>query len=630
MSLSALDDLARRYGIALVHKGIDGTEFRISKATKQRVLAALGVKAETAAMVAESRRAAKKMEPAVLKAAEGKKCFLPEWLRNGRAWGITVQLYELRSQRNWGIGDFADLAVLCVVAAKAGADFLGTNPLHALFLAEPKRCSPFSPSSRLFLNPLYIAVDRVPGYTEAFAEPHLIRQLVDAPLVDYDGVATAKLKALRKLWELRKGSGGDAATAADDFEEFRKKGGKALRLHALFEALSFHMVEEGRGAGWATWPEEYHDPKSKAVAAFARQNEDEIAFHIWLQWLAAMQLDAAKAAAKAAGMRIGLYLDLAVGEAPDGSARWSERDLFVPGVSVGAPPDFFTANGQDWGLSPLSPRALAENGCVPYRRMLDASMRYAGALRIDHAMSLWQIFFVPEGGTPSDGAYVRYPIEQLLATLADLSVEHEAIVIGEDLGNVPEGFREVMEEAGMLSYRILYFEQKNGGFTSPQDYPRLALACLSTHDLPTLRGWWRGDDIRLRKEHGLIDADAAAAQSSERAALRNSLIRTLLACKALKVQELMPAREASPTSRSAVPTSLVVAAHRFIAKTPSVLMGVRLADLTGESRPTNLPGTVDSYPNWRPKCPVPVEELAGFPLFRAITRAISEERPKML
>jgi 4-alpha-glucanotransferase len=252
---SALDHLARRCGIALTHRGIDGTPFRISKSTKQHVLAALGVKVGTAVEIAESRRKVEKQQPPELKAARGKRCFLPEWLQNGRAWGITVQLYELRSQRNWGIGDFVDLAAFCVIAARAEADFVGTNPLHALFLAEPKRCSPFSPSSRLFLNPLYIAVDKAPGYSDAVAEPHLIRQLVDAPLVDYEGVAAVKLRVLRRIWEARKkGQRGKSGKATDGFEAFCKKGGEALRLHALFDALSFHMVEVGRGAGWTAWP----------------------------------------------------------------------------------------------------------------------------------------------------------------------------------------------------------------------------------------------------------------------------------------------------------------------------------------------------------------------------------------
>lgn len=620
MTVSALDDLARRYGIALTHKAIDGTEFRISKATERHVLSALGVRAGTAAEVAQSLREASGVEPPVLRATEGRKCFLPEWLAENRAWGITVQLYELRSRRNWGIGDFADLAAFCEIAAGAGADFVGTNPLHALFMADPGRCSPFSPSSRLFLNPLYIAVDKVPGHVKTAGEADAVRALVDLPMVDYEGVAALKLTALRRLWRQRE------ASAA--FEDFRKAGGEALRQHALFEALSQHMTKEGHGAGWLTWPAEFRDPEGAAVAQFARVNADELDFHMWLQWLAASQLQAAKAAARAAGLRIGLYLDLAVGDVPDGSARWSERTIFVPEVSIGAPPDFFTAGGQDWGLSPLSPQVHARTGCAPYRRMLDAAMRHAGALRIDHVMSLWQLFFVPNGRSPADGAYVRYPVEMLLCALADASVEHRALVVGEDLGNVPEGFREVMEEAQVLSYRILYFEQKDGRFVAAADYPRLALACLSTHDLPTFQGWWRGDDVRLREQHGLIEREAAAAQSAERAGLRNALVRTLLASRALATRDLVAVQEPAPGARSAVPASLVVAAHRFVARTPSLLMGVRLADLAGESRPTNLPGTVDSYPNWRPKCPVALEEFPRHPLFRAITGAVAAERPK--
>lgn len=567
-------------------------------------------------------------ERAPVSLAELGSCFIPEWLEHSRAWGITLQLYELRSARNWGIGDFADLAAFCVIAARAGADFVGVNPLHALFLAEPDRCSPFSPSSRLFLNPLYIAVDKVEGFTEAMAEPHVVRQLVDTTLVDYEGVASAKLRALRRLWQERKKGQRRKDAAQDGFASFCQEKGDPLRLHALFEALSLHMVAGGYGSGWMSWPQDYRDHDSNSVAAFAKENEDEIAFHMWLQWLASTQLKAAQATAKAAGMRIGLYLDLAVGEAPDGSASWSERELYETGVRIGAPPDVFTATGQDWGLIPLSPDRLSESGGAVFDRLAEAVMQYGGALRIDHAMSLRQLFFVPEGDEPAKGAYAQYPLETLVGVLANASARHGAIIIGEDLGNVPEGFRDLMEAARILSYRILYFEQAEEAFIPPKEYPRLALACLSTHDLPTFRGWWRGDDVRLRKEHDLIDADATAEQSAERAAARNALIRNLLSSRALKVSELMPMREASPTARSAVPSSLVVAAHRFIAKTPSLLVGVRLADLAGESRPTNLPGTVDSYPNWRPKCTVPVEAIERLPMFRAITRAVAAERPK--
>ncbi len=327
-------------------------------------------------------------------------------------------------------------------------------------------------------------------------------------------------------------------------------------------------------------------------------------------------------------MRIGLYLDLAVGDAPDGSATWSRQDLYASGVAIGAPPDFFTAEGQNWQLTPMSPLALRQRDCEPYREMVAASMRHAGALRIDHVMSLWQLFFVPQGEAASAGAYVRYPIETMLSILGELCAENGTVLIGEDLGYVPAGFREVMAQSGILSYRILYFEEADGGFKRPGDYPRLALACLSTHDLPTLRAWWRGDDVSLRRDNGLISRESAAHQAADRRHKRDALIRAMMSGGAMTAEDLAPLEDAIPDDRSAMPSQLAIAAHRFVARTPSVLAGVRLADLVGEAKPTNLPGTVDEYPNWRPKLAVPVEELPRHPLFLAITKAVAAERPR--
>lgn len=629
MSLSPLDELARRYGIALSYHGLDGQPYLVPEETKEGILSALGIDITTEDAVAESLAEAAGLEPAVMRAAPGTRCYLPDWLEREPAWGISLQLYELRSRRNWGIGDFADLAAFCEIAGAAGADFVGTNPLHALFTAEPQRCSPFSPSNRLFLNVLYIAVDQVPGYAASLVDPDEIRRLRETDLVDYDGVARLKLGVLRRLWPLWPDSPDQPEPySRAEFNRFHEQGGKPLRLHAIFGTLSAHMAAAGHGAGWRGWPTPYQHIDSAEVAAFAAEHADEVEFHIWLQWLARVQLAQAAEAAKNAGLRIGLYLDFAVGEVPDGSASWSDREIAVRGMSIGAPPDYFSANGQDWGLAPPSPRALARADCALYRRTMDAAMQDAGALRIDHAMALWRLFFVPEGGVPADGAYVHYTIEALLAVLAECSNAHRTVLIGEDLGVVPEGFREVMAEIGILSYRLLYFEQDGGGFIAPENYPRLALACLSTHDLPTLKGWWRGDDIDLRREHGLIDQAAAAAQFSDRREKRVALVRALVSAGALARDEEMAALAAAAKQDRELPGALAIAAHRFVAKTPSLLVGVRLADLTGEEKPTNLPGTVDAYPNWRPKSSVPLEGLAGTALFRVITQAVAEERPK--
>ena len=539
-------------------------------------------------------------------------CYLPEWLTRGRAWGISIQLYELRSARNWGIGDFEDLARFVRLAADAGAEFVGLNPLHALFLAEPLRRSPFSPSNRRFLNPLYIAVDKVEGFSSEMIDDEMLSNLRETELVDYQGVANAKLSALLKIWSTRT----DKLSDADP----------QLRLHALFEALSLHMVAQGYGAGWINWPRQYQDPQSEAVEEFASANEDEIAFHIWLQHLARQQLERAAFLAREAGMQIGLYLDFAVGEAPDGSATWGDRKLSVRGVSVGAPPDVFTAQGQDWGLAPLAPEALEANDFAAYRDLMGAASRNAGALRIDHAMSLRQLFWIPVGKPAAEGSYVQYPLDGTLKALADLSNAQEMVVIGEDLGHVPEGFRDTMADAAILSYRILYFEKRGQRFIRPKDWPLLALACLSTHDLPTLKGWWAADDIALRVEHELIEPAAAVAQRRERRSERRNLLHAFVMAGLISrrdVRRLLELRSLDEESY----LILATAAHRYIARTPSRLTAMRLADAVGEFHPTNLPGTSDEYPNWQRKLAVPLEAIEISTLFAQLTQALRKERP---
>lgn len=557
----------------------------------------------------------------------GAVCHRPEWLEATRVWGISLQLYELRSRRNWGIGDFSDLAAFCGLAAEAGADFVGLNPLHALFLADPDRCSPFSPSNRRFLNPLYIAVDAVAGYEPSGRIASKARALAALPTVDYAQVAALKITAMRQVWSCD-GWREDAGAAAD-FDRYCASRGAALRMHAVFEALSGEMVSRGFGCGWRSWPEEFWDPHSDAVAAFTREKSDEIRFQCWLQWLCETQLENAAAIARGAGMRIGLYLDFAVGEAPDGSGTWTDRGAYVVDRSVGAPPDYFSAFGQDWGLTPLSPETLARTGCAAFAEPVEAAMRVGGALRIDHVMALERLFFVPEGHSPADGSYVDYPTEALMDVLARLSNAHGSLVIGEDLGVVPTGFRERMAARGILSYRIAYFEKEGTGFKPAQHYPELAIACLSTHDLAPLRAWWRGDDIRLRHGIGAIDAGMAAAQTKERAAERVALVDALDQSAAVSAEEARAyAAAAAVEPGEFLPPGFATAMHRFIALTPCKLAAARLADLSGDDRPTNLPGTIDAYPNWRFKCPVLLEDLPLNERFGQITGALAAIRPR--
>ncbi len=613
--MSVLEDLAARYGVQRRYHTIDGREFRPPPETLRTLLAAFGVSAGTEAEEQASLAAAPPADEVEMRAPEDAACALPGWLEQGRAWGLALQLYQLRSARNWGIGDFADLAAVACLAAAAGADFIGLNPLHALFLAAPDRRSPFSPSNRRFLNPLYVAVDALPGFDIATVPPDALAAARAADLVDYPAVARLKLDALHRLWQTARGD-------ADAFARFRAAGGEALERHARFEAISARMAAEGHGAGWTGWPAELQDPASAAVAAFAESHADDVAFHAWLQWLADRQLGEARDAALDAGMRLGLYLDFAVGEVPDGSSTWSDRRVTVPGVHVGAPPDYFSAAGQDWQLAPISPVAMAETAAAPFRALIDDATRRAGALRIDHAMALWQLFMMPAGASPAEGTYVRFPMPAMLAALAEASRANGTVIIGEDLGNVPEGFREVMDACRILSYRILLFERDAAGFIAPEAYPKNALVCLSTHDLPTFQGWWRGDDVALRAEHGLIGPEAAAEQAAARDVERRNLLGDLVAAG------LVTGDDARDADFDTAPDAIVAAVHRHLAGAASRLFAVRLEDLAGERAPVNLPGTVDQHPNWRRRLPIDIAALPDQPLWREVTAALRAERPR--
>ncbi len=508
-----------------------------------------------------------------------------------RGWGVFCQLYELRSRRNWGIGDFADLARLAEICGAEGADFIGVNPLHALFLSAPERCSPFSPSNRRFLNPLYIAPDLL-GLDRPDI-PH-------GDLVDYEAVTDTKLTALRTVF--------DESEENVAFALFVETQGEPLRLHALFEVIS---ALHG-GTGWKDWPDNYRHRHDKAVAAIARFHSDDIRFYQWLQWIAREQLSAAQRAAIKADMRIGLYLDLAVGEAQDGSATWSGTAAALPNLDVGAPPDMFSEGGQNWHLAAPSPTEMAAGDFANYRAMISAQLRDAGALRIDHAMALWQLFLIPSGRPASEGAHLRYPMADLLRVLTEEANAANAVLIGEDLGFVPEGFHEVMDAANVLSYRIVYFEQDQQGFYAADAYPSTALACLSTHDLPVLAAWWRGDDIDLREANGLVSKGASIEHRAHRKSERESLIQAIK----LRVDAAAPV----------LPDAVLNGTYSFIAKTNSVLAGVRLADLTGPETPTNLPGVVDEHPNWRPRSPVDIADIARHPSFVRVTEIMRKHR----
>ena len=625
MSDEALERLAAKFGVEPRYLALSGDVVEISDDTRHAILEAMGVSAGDADAIAGSLSAAAPAALGSLEAPPDVSCFMPDWLRRDRVWGVGCQLYALRSERNWGIGDFEDLARLAEIAANAGADFLGVNPLHALFLSAPDRCSPFSPSTRDFLNPLYIAIDAAPGFEgmeEALQAPAELRT---ATFVDYAHAGAVKAKALGVLFRVFQARAADSEREA--FQRFVAERGRPLYLHALFEALSEAMVRNGHGPGWHDWPEAYQHPGSDSVRAFSEEQRELVDFHAWLQWVADSQLAAVAARARDAGMRIGLYLDLAVGVVPDGSSTWADRALVVPGARIGAPPDVFNARGQDWGLAPLSPAGLAARDFQPYRDSIDRVLAHAGALRIDHAMSLYRLFWIPEGFAAADGAYVRYPFHDMLRTLTEVSEARRAIVIGEDLGVVPAGFREAMQACEIQSYRVFFFETREDLYLHPDDYPSAALACVTTHDLPPLACWWGGHDIATRRAIGMLTEHEAGEDLAHRAHMRRRMLG-LFDDLGILPEALAPVMRDEAEAPHALPDSVAVALHRLMARTPARLLVVQAEDLTGSAKQVNIPGTVAEHPNWRHKLPISLEDLPEHPLFGAITAALREERPK--
>jgi (1->4)-alpha-D-glucan 1-alpha-D-glucosylmutase len=531
--------------------------------------------------------------------AAPRRCWEPRALREGaRLWGTTVQIYSLRSARNLGIGDYTDVADLAVGTAEFGASFLGLSPVHALFSADRTKISPYSPSSRLFLETIFIdpqAVE-VRAASEAarrLANPDFrarLEALRQAPLIDHAAVWDLKRPVLEALWTDFQRQGNQR-----EFAAFRRQGGEPLEAHATFEALSEHFRAQGRW--WlGDWPESFRRAGSRDVQSFRESNAERVAFHAWLQWLADRQLGDAAARARSAGMSIGLYRDLAVGADAGGSEIWAHPDRFAPGLSVGSPPDPFGPQGQNWGLPPFNPLTLEEQGLAAFRALVTANMRHAGAIRIDHAFQLQRLFLVPAGQAPSQGAYVAYPFEAMLAVLRLESNRARSLVIAEDLGTGPEGFSDAIMASGILSYRVLWFERDGAAFKRPEDYPRSSLAVFTTHDLPTFRGWWRGLDIDLRQTLGIHSREAA---DHDRTARTGDLGEF---SGALAAEGILPSRD-TPEEPP------FEAMMRYLARTPSVLVGVQIEDVSGELNQANLPGQDQSHPNWKRRLGTDLEAL---------------------
>jgi (1->4)-alpha-D-glucan 1-alpha-D-glucosylmutase len=542
----------------------------------------------------------------------------PDWATGGRRWGFGVQLYGMRSARNWGIGDFSDLRRLSEIAAGYGADVVGVNPLHALHAVDPEAASPYAPASRFFLNALYIDIESVPEYA---GDPALQALLADgefraaldrartAQHVDYATVGGCKRRALQMLHNAFRVRAPEERRRR--FNAFCRRGGRRLERFARYEALTEHFArDDGRTRGWFTWPAAYRDPGGDAVARFARRSRVNVERHKYVQFVAHEQLVAAARVPGGAG----LYLDLAVGVDPNGSDVWSAQGDYFLDRTIGAPPDELGPLGQNWGLALPRPEALGRDNGDAFAQLLHHAMQYATALRIDHVMSLLRLFAIPVGRPPQDGAYLPYPFEELLQIARRESHAARCLTVGEDLGTVPDGFRERMEREAILSYRVLLFERDGGGaFVPPFAYPRLALATATTHDLPTLPGWVLGRDLALRESLGLLPGHDAERERRGRRVDVTRLLEALQTSGDLDptavegLHRRIDRRDGDPAAY----LELTAAAYRFLAGSPAGLVLIQLDDALGELDQANVPGTDVEYPNWRRKSSVAVEDLGG-------------------
>jgi 4-alpha-glucanotransferase len=503
------------------------------------------------------------------------RCFLPSDLHT---WGWALQLYSLRSQSSWGMGDLEDLRRMCEWSAELGAGIVMVNPLCATAPVLPQQASPYYPSSRLFLNPLYLCIEEIAGAREALPDLDKLcaegRALNDKPLIERDAIYGLKMRTLEKMWS--------QVRDKISFADFERSRGRSLQLFA-----SFCVLAEQFGANWRAWPQQYRSPDSPAVLALIVEFGDRIRFHKWLQYLLDEQLKAASSTGT-------IMQDLPVGVAPDGADAWMWQDVFAKDVSVGAPPDLFNANGQDWGLPPFVPQKLRAAWYEPFIQTVRTALRYARGLRIDHVMGLFRLFWIPVGEPSAHGTYVRYHADEMLSILALESARAETFIVGEDLGTVDEGVREKLTEYAVLSYRLLWFEEK-----PPEHYPKLAVAAVSTHDLPTIAGIWSGRDFEEQTQLGL----KPSRENSDKM------------CWYLK--------RATDVHDHEHISDVIVKTHEALARSPAVITLASLEDGVGADKRPNLPGArEDIRPNWCIPLPKKLEELETDPTVLRIAASL--------
>ncbi|MFO7689231.1 MAG: 4-alpha-glucanotransferase [Cryobacterium sp.] len=539
----------------------------------------------------------------------------PPALQNRRSWGLMAQLYSVRSRRSWGIGDFADLADLAVIAgSRYGAGFVLVNPLHAAEPAPPVQPSPYLPTSRRFFHPLYLRVEQVPEYdylpasararVEALAE-RMRAANTDADRIDRDPIYAAKLQALQLIHAVPRG-----AAREQQYTAFLAREGESLRDFALWCALAETLPPDA-----PEWLEQPTGPRGPAARRHAAALADRVDFHSWLQWLCDDQLAAAQRAALAAGMPLGIVHDLPVGVQPQGADAWILHGVLAAGVTVGAPPDVFNQQGQNWSQPPWHPARLEETGYAAYRDMLRSVLRHAGGIRVDHVLGLFRLWWILPGADAREGTYVRYDHEALIGILALEAHRAGAVVIGEDLGIFEPWVRDYLEERGIFGTSIVWFEHDAAGPITPERYRQHCLTSVNTHDLPPTAGYLAGDHVTLRDRLGLLQHSLAHERALDTA--EQGAVLALLHERGLL------------TDAAATVPDTVEALYALTTLTPSTLLGVALVDAVGEQRTQNQPGTVDEYPNWRVPLagpdgrPVLLDDLCGNARFAALVRAVT-------
>ncbi|EGQ8389289.1 TPA: 4-alpha-glucanotransferase [Vibrio cholerae] len=564
-------------------------------------------------------------------------CYKQPALAQGKKlWGPSVQLYTLRTQHNWGMGDFGDLKQLVADIASRGGDFVGLNPIHALFPANPEGASPYSPSSRRWLNILYIDVSSVPEFAlsaeaqQKVGSPEFqlrLQKVRDAHWVNYSEVAELKMSVLPLLFaEFKKRHLDKQTDRAHAFLKFVEEGGESLLHQAAFDALHAELhAQDASVWGWPVFPEKYRRFDNSAVQKFIEDHQDSVHIYMYLQWIADTQIHEVQSLAEEKGMAVGLYRDLAVGVADSGSETWADHGNLLQDVSIGAPPDVLGPLGQNWGLPPLNPQALQATAYDAYIKLLRANMKHCGALRIDHVLGLLRLWWIPKGENATKGAYIYYPVKDMLAILALESHRHQCSVIGEDLGTVPDEIVELLRDAGVHSYKVFFFEtsKEDGGYVSPAHYAEQSMAALCTHDMPTLRGFWHCDDLKMGREIGLYpDEEQLQGLFDDRLKSKQGILDSVA------WHGYLPDGVGRDATQVPMDSYLSEALQLHVAAGSSALLSVQLEDWLEMDKPVNIPGTVNEYPNWRRKLSMNLDEIFAREEVNRIAARLTEVRSK--